>query len=93
MSLPAMFLILRFCVSRKGRTGGVGWVHPKGANSMAVSGLACRKDLVGIGEVISGFFGVNKLRNKPSYLVGPPFLAFTAYFFSYARLAFLESLG
>ena len=55
MSLPAMFLILRFCVSRKGRTGGVGWVHPKGANSMAVSGLACRKDLVSIGEVISVF--------------------------------------
>jgi len=30
---------LRFCVSRKGGTGGGGWVHPKGANSMAASGL------------------------------------------------------
>jgi len=38
------------------------------------------------------FFGINKLRSKPSYLVGPPFLAFTAFFFSYARLAFLERL-
>jgi len=35
----------RFWVSRKGGTGGGGWVHLKGANSMAVSGLACRKDL------------------------------------------------
>jgi len=34
MSLLAMFLGLRFCVSRKGRTEGGGWVHPKGANSM-----------------------------------------------------------
>ena len=29
------------CVSRKGGTGGGGWVHPEGVNSMAVSGLAC----------------------------------------------------
>ena len=36
MSLPAMTLGLRFCVSRKGGTGGGGWVYPKGANSMAV---------------------------------------------------------
>ena len=39
MSLPAMSLGLRFCVSRKGGTGGGGWVHLKGANSMAASGL------------------------------------------------------
>ena len=36
-----------FCVNRKGGTGGAGWVHPKGANSMAMSGLHCRKGLVG----------------------------------------------
>ena len=30
-------------MSRKGRTGGGGWVHPKAANSMAVSGLCGRK--------------------------------------------------
>ena len=34
---------------RKGRTGGGGWVHPEGANSMAVSGLRGRKVLVGTG--------------------------------------------
>ena len=43
MSLPAMSLGLRFCVSRKGGTGGGGWVHPKGANSMAASGLVFRR--------------------------------------------------
>jgi len=81
MSLPAMSLGLRFCVSRKGQTEGGGWVHPKGANSMAMSGLTCRKALVGTGRAISVLFGINGLRNKPFYLVGPPFLAFTALFF------------
>ena len=50
MSLPAMSLGLRFCVSRKGRAGGGGWVHPKDVNSMAVTGLVFRSDLVGTGE-------------------------------------------
>jgi len=40
-------------MSRKGGTGGGGWVHPKGANSMAVSGLVFRSDLVGTGRAIS----------------------------------------
>jgi len=44
-----MSLGLRFCASRKGMTGRGGWVHPKGANSMAASGLDCRKALVGTG--------------------------------------------
>ena len=77
-----MSLGLRFCASKKGGTGGGGWVpvHPKGVKSMTVSGLACRKALVGTGRAISVLFGINRLRNKPSYLVGPPFLAFTAHF-------------
>jgi len=33
--------------SRKGGTGGGGWVHPKGADSMAVSGLHFENALVG----------------------------------------------
>jgi len=33
-----------------------GWVHPKGANSMAASGLVFRSDLVGTGRAISIFF-------------------------------------
>ena len=47
MSHPAMSLGDRFCDSRKGGTGGGGWVHPEGANSMAMSGLSDRKVLVG----------------------------------------------
>ena len=54
-SLPALSLVLRFCVSRKGGTGGGGWVHLKGANSMAASGLV----LVGTGSAISILFGIN----------------------------------
>ena len=39
VSYLAMSLGDRFCMSRKGGTGRDGWVNPKGANSMAVSGL------------------------------------------------------
>jgi len=74
MSLPAMSLGLRFCVSRKGGTGGGGWVHPKGANSMATSGLVSRSNLAGTGRAISVLFSEN-VRNKLSHLVGPPFPA------------------
>ena len=80
MSLPAMSLGLRFCVSRKGGTGGGGWVHLKGANSMAASGLAFRSDLVGTGRAISILFGINGVRNKCSHLVGLPFPEFKARF-------------
>jgi len=80
MSLPAMSLGLRFCVSRKGGTGGGGWVYPKGANSMAASGLVLRSDFVGTGRAISVLFGINGARNKRSHLVGPPFPEFKARF-------------
>jgi len=70
MSLLGMSLVLRFCVSRKGGTGRGGWVHPKGANSMAASGLVLRRDLVGTGRAISVLFGINVVRNKQSHLVG-----------------------
>jgi len=64
MSLLAMALGLRFCVSRKGRTGRGRWVHPKGPNSMAASGLVLRSDLVGTERAISVLFGINGVRNK-----------------------------
>ena len=52
MSLTTMSSGDRLRMSRKGRTGG-GWlVHPKGANSMAVSGV--RFKLVGL--VLGGSF-------------------------------------
>ena len=64
MSLLAISLGLRFCVSRKDGTRGGGWVHPKGANSMATSGLVFRSDLVGTGRDISVLFGINGVRDK-----------------------------
>ena len=82
----------RFCVSRKGETGKGGWVHPKGANRMAVSGLCSRMTLVGTRRAISVLFGISGPRIEPSYLVGPPFSALKAPFFSYTWLASTESL-
>ena len=92
MSLPAMSLGLRFCVSRKGRTGGGGWVHPKGANSMAASGLVFRSDLVGTRRTISILFGIDGVRNKRSHLVGPPFPEFKAHFSATAGWHFSTDL-
>ena len=80
MSLPARSLGLRFCVSRKGGTGGGEWVHPKGANSMAMSGLVFRSDLVGTGRAISILFGINGVTNQRSHLVGLPFPVFKPHF-------------
>ena len=62
MSHLAMSLGDRFCDSRKGGTGGGGWVHPEGANSMAVYGLCDIKVLVGTRRAISAIFGINGLR-------------------------------
>jgi len=39
-------------------------VHPKGANSTAVSGLIFRSDLVGTVRAISILFGINGVRNN-----------------------------
>ena len=55
-------------------------MHPKGANSMAVSGLVFRSDLVWTGRAISILFGINRVRNQRSHLVGPPFPEFKARF-------------
>jgi len=50
MSLPAMSLGVRLCVSRKAGQGEVGGCTRRMQNSMAVSGLVFRSDLVGTGE-------------------------------------------
>ena len=50
----------------------------KGANSMAVTGLNCRNDLVGTVGAISVLFGILGVRNMHSHLVWPPFPAFKA---------------
>jgi len=82
MSLPAMSLKLRFCVSRKGRTWGGGWVHPKGANRMAVSGLVFEVTWLAPGGPFLPFL-------VQPYLVGPPFPEFKACFSATASGHFL----
>ena len=80
-------------MSRKGGpTGGGGWVHPKGANSMTASGLILRSDLVGTGRAISIHFGINGVRNERSQLVGPPFSEFKALFSATAGWHFSKDL-
>ena len=64
MSLCATFFGDRFCVNRKGGTGGGGWVYLKGANSMAMSGLDSGKALVGTGRAISVVFGIKDLETN-----------------------------
>ena len=59
MSLPAMSFGDRFCMSRKGGTGGGGWLHLKGANSMATPVLGSRKALVGTRWPITVLFGMD----------------------------------
>ena len=44
-------------LQQKGQDRGRWGVHPKGANSMAASGLVCRNNLVGTGRAISVLFG------------------------------------
>ena len=73
MSLSVMSLAL---CQQKGRDRGR-WVGaPEG---LAASMLGCRKALVGTGWVISLLFCMNRLRNLPSVLVGPPFLRRTLF--------------
>ena len=63
---------------------------PKGANSMAASGLVFGSDLVGTGRTISVLFGINGVRNKRSHLVGPPFPEVKACFSATAGWHFLR---
>ena len=66
---------------------------PKGCKSMAASGLISRSNLVGTGRAISVLFGINGVRNKRSYLVGPPFPAFKAHFSATAGWHFSRDLS
>ena len=67
-------------------------MHPKGANSMAASGLEFRSDLVGTGRAISILFGINGVRNQRSHLVEAPFPEFKAHFSATAGWHFSRGL-
>jgi len=64
----------RFCFIRKGRIGGGGWVHPKSADGMAVSGLHFNA-LVGSGWATAVLLCMNGLRKQSSRSAWHPFLA------------------
>ena len=75
MTLLAMSLGLRFCASKKGETGGGGWVSTLSPGNMASCGLSCRKPY---GRHWVGHFSplcMNGLREWSSGHVGLPFLA------------------
>jgi len=58
-------------MSRKGGTGGDGLVHPKGENSMAVSGNGCENPSVG--PFLLLYVTANGPTKESSYLVGSPY--------------------
>ena len=60
-SLPAMTSGDRFCFSG---IGGGGWMHPKGADSMAVSGLCFENTLVGSEWATAVLLCKNGLKNS-----------------------------
>jgi len=75
MSLPAMTFRDRFCFIRKGGIGGGWWVHPKGADSMAISGLCFENALVGSEWATAVLLCMNRLRKQSSCPARHPFLA------------------
>ena len=75
-----MSLGLMFCASRKGVTGRVGLVHPKGANSTAwlLLGLAVERPWLELGRPFL-LLWMNQVRKQSSGLVGPAFLSMTLF--------------
>ena len=65
----------RFCVSRKGGTGGGGWGHPQGDMHMVAARLGCQSAMVGTGWANSCLGCMDRLRKRYSHLVGGSFLA------------------
>ena len=76
----------RFCVSRKGGTGGGRWGHPQGAVHMAAARLGCKITMVGTGWANSRPGCMSKLRKRyfhhsgGSFLAGKPSLALSGCF-------------
>ena len=62
-------LRVRFCVSRKGRTGGGGWGQPQGDMHMVAARLGCQSTMVGTGWANSRPGCMDRLRKRYSHLV------------------------
>jgi len=58
---------------QRGRIGGGGWVHPKGADSMVVSGLRFENALVGSEWATAILLCTNGLRKQSSCPARHPF--------------------
>ena len=79
MSLPAMSLGLTFCASRKGGTGGGGWVSTLGPGNMAASGHSCRNPWSALGgPFLSSFARMGLENGLLAMYIGPEFLAVRA---------------
>jgi len=70
---PAVTFGDRFCFSRVGGIGGGGWLHLKGADSMAVSGLHFGNALVGSELATAVLLCTNGLRIQSSCRARCPF--------------------
>ena len=60
-------------MSRKGRTGGGGWVHSKGVNSMVVSAGSALEDLDGPVQTVWPCLG--SALERPWLALGGPLLS------------------
>ena len=65
----------RFCVSRKGGTGGGGWGRLQGDMHIVAARLGCQSVMVGTRWANSCPGCMNRLRKRYSHLVGGSFLA------------------
>ena len=76
---PIGYIILctvqKFCINRKGRTGGGGWGHPHGAVHRAAARLGCKGAMVGTGWAASRPGCMNRLWKRYSHSVVGLFLA------------------
>ena len=76
MTVMSLLAMLNWEIGSVLAERGGGWVHPKGANSMAVSGLGFRKAMVGTGWTCCFPPPMHNWAYKPSsHLDGTPFLA------------------
>ena len=79
-SLCALFTgTYRFCVSRKGGTGGSGWGHHWVLYTWQLLGLAVKRTMIGTGLANSRSGCMSRLRKCYTHLSGGSFLAGKAF--------------
>ena len=76
LSVGAICFEDRFCASRKGGTGGGGWVHRFGRQCMVAVAAGYRMGLVSAGWLVLLLSCTNERRKRSFHFVGAPFLAF-----------------